>query len=72
MPSATLTSKGQITIPKKVREALGLETGDSVAFRIGEDGTVTLHPETVSIASLFGMLSPRRRGLELEDMEDGP
>lgn len=37
---ATVTTKGQITLPKKVREALGLKTGDRVLFRILERGAV--------------------------------
>ena len=40
---ATLTSKGQITIPKEVRRRLGLKKGDHVAFSI-EDGRTVLYP----------------------------
>ncbi len=42
MPSAKLTSKGQITIPKEVRKALGLHTGDRLAFRVHDNGTVVV------------------------------
>lgn len=68
MPSGTLTSKGQITIPKAVRDELGLKVGDRVAFRIREDGSVVVEPETVPISELRGVLVPRRRGVTLEDM----
>ena len=43
MTRATLTSKGQITIPKKVREALGLRPGDQVDFEVME-GEARLRP----------------------------
>lgn len=42
MSRATLRSKGQITLPVDVREALRLEEGDNVEFAIGDDGRVTL------------------------------
>jgi AbrB family looped-hinge helix DNA binding protein len=68
MPSATLTSKGQITIPKEVRDHLGLEPGDRLSFNIGREGDVTVEPETVDIRSLRGMLKSRRR-VSLRAME---
>lgn len=39
--TSKLTSKGQITVPKAVREALGFEEGDAVVFEVGEE-SVTL------------------------------
>lgn len=69
MPTATLTSKGQVTIPKEVREKLGLDTGDRLAFRIREDGVVELAPETVDLMSLYGSLKPKIRGVSVEDMK---
>lgn len=40
--ATTLTSKGQVTIPKRVREALGLKPGDDVDFVVGDSGEVVL------------------------------
>ncbi len=56
MPTATLTSKGQITIPKSVREHLNLVTGDEVDLVISEGGQVTLAPRCRGVAELFGLL----------------
>ena len=69
MPSSTITTKGQVTIPKAVREALGLRPGHRVVFRLLDDGTVLLEPETVDLRSLRGALKPGRKGISLEDME---
>ena len=69
MPNATLTSKGQVTIPKAVRDELGLRTGDRVAFRVLDDGTVVVEPETIDILDLGGILKPQRRGLTIADMD---
>jgi AbrB family looped-hinge helix DNA binding protein len=68
MPSATVTSKGQITIPKAIREALGLEPGDRVAFRLDADGSVVVEPETLDLRELFAVLKPRVKGVSIDDM----
>jgi AbrB family looped-hinge helix DNA binding protein len=68
MPTATVTSKGQITIPKAVREALGLEPGDRVAFRL-LDNAAMVEPETVDLKELFGSLHTRVKGVSVDDME---
>jgi AbrB family looped-hinge helix DNA binding protein len=52
MSTATMTSKGQVTIPKEVREALGLEAGHRIAFHLREDGIDEMIPETVDLMSL--------------------
>jgi antitoxin PrlF len=53
--SARLTSKGQITLPKAVREALGLETGDRVIFRVEGDRAVLARTE--DLLALAGSIS---------------
>ena len=68
MAVATLTSKGQITIPKPVREALKLETGDRVEFLVSADGTVTIWPVTEDVTTLKGMLPTPSRRVTVEQM----
>jgi AbrB family looped-hinge helix DNA binding protein len=70
MASATVTSKGQVTIPKEVREALGLKAGDRITFVVGADGRVTIEPATVDLLSLAGILEPRRKGVTVEEMNE--
>jgi len=69
MPSATVTSKGQITVPKEIREHLGVEAGDRLSFQIGRGGEVIVEPETVDLRSLRGMLKRRGRRVSLAAME---
>jgi len=57
MPTATVTSKGQITIPVKVRKALGLKPGTRIDFYQNEDGRYVLYPKTGSIMDLAGCLA---------------
>ena len=70
MPTATVTSKGQITIPKEVRETLGLEAGHRVSFQIRDDKVVEMHPENVDLMSLFGIFKPRVKGVTLDEMKE--
>jgi AbrB family looped-hinge helix DNA binding protein len=60
MATATVTSKGQITLPKEVRERLHLESGDRVNFVVEPDGRVLLQPATVRVTELKGLL--QRKG----------
>lgn len=69
MASATITSKGQITIPAKVREALKLEPGDRIEFVEVETGKFQLLPATRSVRELEGMLhQPGRKPVSIEEM----
>lgn len=70
MTMGTLTSKGQLTLPKAIRRALGLEKGDQVVFRLREDGIVELEPRNVDLMSLCGVLKPDVRGVTIEDMNE--
>ncbi len=68
---AKVTSKGQITIPKDVRQALHLEKGASVFIILGT-GEATLRPRTGRAVDLAGFLGrpPAGAGLRVEDMDD--
>lgn len=69
MASSTLTSKGQTTIPKEVREFLKLQPGDRLDFVIQPDGRVVLLPATIDVRELKGVLSRKRmRPVSLEQM----
>ena len=71
MAESTVTSKGQITIPKVVREALRLEVGDKVYFDVKADGTVVLVARNEPVESLFGLLKAKtrlRKPLTIEEM----
>jgi antitoxin PrlF len=46
MPVSTVTSKGQVTIPKQVRERLGLKVGDRLVFRFDRQGRLVVEPES--------------------------
>ena len=56
MPTSTLTSKGQTTIPKEVRDHLQLQSGDQIDFVIQNDGSVIVRPASVRVSELKGML----------------
>ena len=71
MPQATLTTKGQVTIPKAVRDHLRLDTGARVDFVIEDDGTVVLKPLTRHVRELAGLLHrPGQSPVSAEQMND--
>ncbi len=57
---STLTSKGQTTIPKSIRNALALKPGDRLTFTLLADRSVLLRVQNRSVLSLSGMLRPPR------------
>lgn len=70
MPTATITSKGQITIPVTVRRALGLHAGDQVDFVFMPDGHLEFRPATRPVADLKGFFGPRHGApLSIEEMD---
>jgi AbrB family looped-hinge helix DNA binding protein len=56
MALATLTNKGQITIPKTVRDSLGLQSGDKIEFILKNDGEALVRPVTKKVDDVFGIL----------------
>ncbi len=60
MATATVTSKGQITIPKRVRTAMGIDAGDRVEFVETEKGEFSIMAATKSVKELKGMFRGRR------------
>lgn len=66
---ATITNKGQVTIPKPVRDKLKLRTGDRLDFIVESDGTARMIPVTASVKELKGLVPKPRRALSLEDMD---
>jgi AbrB family looped-hinge helix DNA binding protein len=68
MTTATLTSKGQITIPVEVREALGVDAGDRVEFVEVAPGRYEFLAATRSVRSLKGMFGKPRKAVSVEEM----
>lgn len=69
MRTATLTSKGQLTLPKEVRAALGVGPGDRVDFVRMEDGNFAVLPATQSVKSLNGLIPKPKKAVSLGDMD---
>jgi len=68
MSAATITSKGQITIPKEIRALLGLHSGDRINFIVDESGEVRFVPVTRDVRALKGMIRTPKKPVELEEM----
>mgnify|MGYP003563840390 CR=1 FL=1 len=72
MIASKITSKGQVTIPKKIRDFLNLDVSDRIEFTLLEDGNVLISSEKKPAKSLFGMFSHKKRAnpVSLEEMEN--
>jgi antitoxin PrlF len=58
---ATLTSKGQTTIPKQIRDSLGMKAGDRMTFTLMADATVIMRVKNKKISDIAGMLHKKNR-----------
>ena len=70
MSVGTMTSKGQITVPKDVREALGLAAGTRVSFKRNAAGEIVLTRDGGSVMDRAGSLRHDSPAVSLQDMND--
>lgn len=72
MTLATVTSKGQVTIPKAIRDSLRLHPGDKVEFVVTESKEALLRPITKKVDDVFGKLHRKgRKPVSIEEMDAG-
>lgn len=67
---ATITAKGQVTVPKPIRDKLKLRPGDRVDFVLDSADDVRVVPVTASVRQLKGMVPKPRKPVTLEQMDD--
>lgn len=69
--ASRMTQKGQVTIPKEVRERLHLITGDKVAFLLNSQGEIVIKPVTRKVSEVVGILSKYRKDkpVSIEEMD---
>ena len=68
---ATLTSKGQITLPKEIRDRLGLDAGSMLDFQVLPDHTITARAVKPDARRIRGLLRPpHAEPLTVEQMDD--
>lgn len=67
---ATITSKGQVTVPKPIRDKLHLKAGDKVEFMLEKDGNLRVAPVTASVTRLKGMLPEPAVTLSIAEMNE--
>lgn len=70
---STITSKGQVTIPKNVRDTLHLISGDKVEFILNENNEIIIKPVTRKVAEVAGVLSryKKEKPVSVEEMNQG-
>lgn len=66
---ATLTTKGQVTLPKALRDKLQLSAGDRIEFIVDEDNAARLVVKHASVTRLKGILPPPSQPVSLADMD---
>ena len=70
MAGSTLTSKGQVTLPKEIRDQLGVHQGDRVEFRTDRNGRVWVEPATQDLMTLRGLFGPVDRARTQEELDE--
>ncbi len=68
MTTATLTSKGQLTLPKAIRLFLKLEVGHKLEFVISEHNEVVLKPRRIGLDTIYGMAHSKKKA-SLDDID---
>ncbi|MDX2458144.1 MAG: AbrB/MazE/SpoVT family DNA-binding domain-containing protein [Gammaproteobacteria bacterium] len=68
MTTATITSKGQVTIPKDVRVRLGIGAGDRIEFVEIQDGVFQIIAATQDVQALKGIVRKPKKPVTLEEM----
>ena len=66
---STVNRNGQITLPKKLRDALRLKQGDKLLFELNSDGSYVIRPRTRPVQSLKGIIKYTGPPRTVEDME---
>ena len=66
---STVTSKGQTTIPKELRDALGIKEGTPLRWKL-ENGVLTVRPKTKRLEDFVPMVPPNGRQLSIEEMDE--
>lgn len=69
MIGSKITTKGQTTIPKKIRKRLNLEPGDRVLF-LEKDGEIILQPMTQTLRDRRGSVEPRKQPEDFKDVRE--
>lgn len=68
--TAMVSDKGQVTLPKALRDRLGIHAGSRLAFRVAADGTLNVQVLAKGSDALFGLLAkPGEPARSLDDME---
>ncbi|AKH98364.1 AbrB/MazE/SpoVT family DNA-binding domain-containing protein [Halanaeroarchaeum sulfurireducens] len=68
--NATITSKGQVTIPKRIRDELGLTEGTEIEFIIEEDGTIRVQPKEPALQRLHSVKEKlAEKDIDIEKMQ---
>jgi len=69
MSAATLTTKGQLTLPKAVRERLGLKASDKLSCHVAENDEIVLRRKDLDLADLVGILKAPGRAATVDEMD---
>jgi len=70
MSAAKLTSKGQVTIPKDIRQHLKIDQGDKIEFFVGKNGMVIISPIRSDVRKLKGIIPKPNKPISIDDMNE--